>query len=43
MIGCGIFISCGLTKNNKNTGWDEHMYGLEFLEFHCHRIFLISI
>lgn len=39
MIGCGIYISCGVTKKNKNTGGNEHMCGLEFLEFHCHRIF----
>lgn len=43
MIGCGIFIFCGFIKNNKNIGWDEYMYGLEFLEFYCYRIFLISI
>lgn len=26
MIGCGIYISCGVTKKNKNTGGNEHVY-----------------
>lgn len=43
MIGCGIYISCGVTKKNKNTGGNDHMCTWNSQNFTATEYFLMDI